>query len=388
MLKINVFSIGGKAAICCLNPFILLCLLWNSSSCNRTITELTPCDTISINHNVGQVRSYYSVEENEQVNTYFYKDDKGKAILNYCVGSLTPKTTFTIDNTFSNVIVESQSNILVQYASYPFFYRINKNSRLIDTLQINMLQENGEPFTLNTTPYFFYIPIEKDSGTLFCESFLLSESNYASSPSSRKKMFSRPIHTKFTIGKHSLSQQDGIGRFPVSHLREDSVFYNYWYWTALNKKLELATMFWHIDSIYIIDSKTGEQSSHFFKSKYQHHVNHMIDPNRRLDYTYLSKVGCESTSYMYLRYDSYRNCYYIVVSRAIPAENDDGTRNSSADKPWSLIVLDKRFNQIAEIDMPKQFSKHELMIVPKGIAIKDLSLSSDKVSVFVICKVS
>lgn len=376
----------AKATVCCFSPLLFLSLLWNSTSCNRTLSNIVPCDTIVIKHNIGRIRSFYSKEEKEQVNIYYYKNNSGRVVLNYCVGSLAPKTTFTLDNSFSNVIVENESNILVQFSSDPFFCRINNKSIIIDTVHMNMRQENGELFTINTTPYFCYIPIKKDSGTLFCESFLVSESNYAINPSSRKKMFSRPIYTKFSIGKQALSQQEGVGKFPETHLREDSTYYKYWYWVAPNKKLELATLFWFIDSIYVVDTKTGNQSSYYFRSKYQHHVNHTIDTSKIFDYNYLSKMGCESTSYMYLRYDSYREYYYIVVSRAMSAENEDGTRNSAADKPWSLIVLDKEFHQIGEIDMPKQYSKHDLMVVPEGIAIKDLSISSDKLSSFVICK--
>ena len=368
--------------------FLLGTVLTASAQGEWKWERIVPCDTVALNHNVASVRSFYSVEENEQVNLYFYKNQSGKAVLNYCVGSLNPKTSFAVDNTFSNIIVENKSNALVQFGTEPFFYRINNSSFILDTLQLKMRQENNEFFTINTSPYFYYIPVEKDSGILFCESFLISESNYKLNTFSRKNAFSRPIYTEFSIGKNTVSQRDGIGRFPNTHLDEDSVYYNYWYWVAPNKNIELATMFWFIDSIYVIDTKTGKQNSYFFKSKYQQHVNHTIDPNNYFDYTYLSKVGCESTSYMYLKYDSYRNCYYVVVSRAMAAENEDGTRNSSADKPWSLIVLNEHFKQIAEIDMPDQFSKHEIMIVPKGFAIKDLSLSTATESVFVICKIS
>ena len=48
------------------------------------------------------------------------------------------------------------------------------------------------------------------------------------------------------------------------------------------------------------------------------------------------------------------------------------------------MVLNEQFEQLAEIDMPDHLSKHEIMIVPEGIAIQDNNLSDDNRACFVI----
>ena len=70
----------------------------------------------------------------------------------------------------------------------------------------------------------------------------------------------------------------------------------------------------------------------------------------------------------------------------MPYENKDGTRNSSDDQPWSMIVLNSDFQQIAEIDMPDCLSKYQMMVVPKGIALMDKRLSDDEKTCYVILK--
>lgn len=348
MLFNNIFRKRPNAVLCCFTPLVLFPLLWNASSFSRAPSRIIPCDTLVLNHNVAKVRSFYSSEEKEQVNIYFYKNQSGKAVLNYCVGSLNPKTSFILDNAFSNIIIENKSNALVQFRTEPCFYRINNSSFILDTLQLKMRQENSEFFTINTSPYFYYIPVEKDSGILFCESFLISESNYKLNTLSRKNAFSRPIYTEFSIGKNTVSQRGGIGRFPKTHLDEDTVYYNYWYWVAPNKNLELATMFWFIDSIYVIDTKTGKQNSYFFKSKYQQHVNHTIDPDKYFDYTYLSKVGYE---YLFILPHGCLNCnkstcQFLTINPAVIKNKYNAiliSQTTLESLPENLLSIDDNF---------------------------------------------
>ena len=153
----------------------------------------------------------------------------------------------------------------------------------------------------------------------------------------------------------------------------------------MNKDTDLVAIYTFIDSLYVIH-RDGTQEQHYIHSKHQRHIQEEFDTANTYNYTELARTESAKTSYLGVVYDSYRNLYYITVSRPMPYENRDGTRNNVLDKPWSLLVLDSAFQQIAEMDMPDCLSKHELMVVPKGIALADKRLSDDEKTCFVILR--
>lgn len=363
--------------------FILSISLLISVSAQTEERLTYPIDTLFIPHHITKIRSYYSAVEKTQVNTYFFIDSAGHAVFNYCINSLYPTTTFVLDNNFSNYFVVDRNNIIMEYQGDNRLFCKDNANNITGILERDIGMEGDEPYALWTWQYAYYVPLCQDSGLLYSHRVLKSLNNYKKNLESRERKFSQPMITECTLNKERFAAQRGIGLYPASHLSKDSTYNHYWFWTAMNKDLDIVTAYFFIDSLYVIH-RDNTQSRHFFKSQYQHHVNETIDTAKANDYLYLSEKSCESTSYMYLRYDAYRDLYYVVVSKAMTYENEDGTHNDAADKPWSLIVLDSEFNQKAEIDMPNHLSKHELMIVPEGLAVKDPTLSDKNNFCFII----
>jgi hypothetical protein len=363
--------------------FILsISLMINVSA--QTEERLTyPIDTLFIPHHITEICSYYSAVEKTQVNTYFFIDSVGHAVLHYCVNSLYPTTSFVLNNTFSNYFVVDRTKVIVRYVNDNHLYSIDSSSIVTNMLEMELGMEKEQPFILMTKPFAYYIPVTQDSGLLYARRILTSLSDYKINKDHRLRKFSKPMITEFSLNNERLTAYRGIGHYPSAHLSEDSTYSHYWFWTAMNKDLDIVAAYFFLDSLYVVH-RNNMQDRYPLKSKYQYHVNETIDPNESNNYNYLAEKACESTSYMYLRYDAYRDLYYVVVSKAMTYENEDGTHNDAADKPWSLIVLDSEFNQKAEIDMPNHLSKHELMIVPEGLAVKDPTLSDKNNFCFII----
>lgn len=258
--------------------------------------------------------------------------------------------------------------------------------KTIDTLSLYLGKRDNEDLVLGSMSFGIPFKMNKDSVRLYyTDVFLISTSSQ--NKVSRIRKFSHGFASEFEIGKHEITF-DGktIGAFPKIHF-SDSTYNHYWPWIALNKNLDFVTCYFFIDSLFVTHPDSSQE--HFpLLSRYKTGPSKTMDASKIFDYEYLSRDAAARLSYMYLRYDSYRDLYYVVAAKPMPFENEDGTRNSAADKPWSLIVLDSTFSQIAEIDMPEQLSKHEIMITKEGIAVMDekLTVQNPYKSVFVIFK--
>lgn len=386
MLKNNTILLWAKAFWCLCPIFLVMIFFTQSTSCSRKQIALHYIDTLSVPHNIGYVMSCYSPIEDSQVNTYYYVTESGHAVLNYCIGSILPYSKFEHKNYISNYFLENDSNLVIQFPRERYLIRINNKSEIKDTLKLRMRNKTGESYVMETFNEQYYIPIAKDSGILICRAFLKSESDYCQNINSRIKKFSSPVFHTFVVEDNQINQTSkGIGKYPYAHLQKDIARYHYFGHSTMNKDTDIVKIYPFVDSIFVIHLD-GTQERHFFHSKYQKHENEAFNASV-YDFDGINRHLCMQTSYSYIIYDSYRNCYYIAVSKPISPENTDGTRNLSEDRPWSLIVLDNKFNQLGEIDMPEQFSKHELMIVPDGLAIKDNSLKKGNENIFVICDI-
>lgn len=378
-------------AICQCFCIVVFCFVTNSCA-NKQITykEIKAIDTIVLDYKITKIKSYYNPEYNTQVNTYF-RNYNTEFALCFCIDSITPTTLFPIRTQVQNCITENKNSCIVQYAGVnpknEKFYRIYAD-KTIDTLDLYLGKRDNEDLILESMPFGFPFKINKDGVRLYYTNvFLKSSLNYRRNKMARIRAFSHGFADELEISKHKIIfNGKTTGHYPKIHL-SDSVYNYYFPWIALNKNLDFVTCYFFIDSIFVTHPDNSQE--HFsLLSRYKTESSKTIDASKIFDYEYLNRDADSRLSYMYLRYDYYRNLYYVVAAKPMPFENEDGTRNSPADKPWSLIVLDSTFSQIAEIDMPKQFSKHEIMVTKEGIAVLDENLTAQNPgkSVFVILK--
>jgi len=77
-----------------------------------------------------------------------------------------------------------------------------------------------------------------------------------------------------------------------------------------------------------------------------------------------------SQSYEKLLYDDNRNFYYRFYSPHIPLKNDDGSYNSYGDKPNTVIIYDKDFNRVTELNLKRRkYSSSNTFVMKRGLAI-------------------
>ena len=387
MQKNNHFLNYTKACAClCIVFFILVSLLSQSASCARKQLTLHYVDTLSISHDVGMYYSYYSPFEDDLVNTYYYTTDSGYAVLNYCKGSIFPTAQFKHKNYIQNCIIENDSSIIIQFPRDSFLIRIDNQGFVKDTLSSNMRYEKKEKYIMATFFDHFYVPINVDSGFLYCRCFIPSEGDFQINYHSRKSRFSRPVLSKCIVGKKQIDQTiEGIGRYPHSHLQKDTARYFYSGSSTMNKDTDIVRIYAHVDSLYVTHLD-GSQESHFFRSKYQKHENEMLDVSV-YDYVGIENFSCSQTKYENILYDPYRNYYYVIVTKPMNPENEDGTRKPMDQRPWSLIILNSAFQQLTEIDMPDNFGPFTCMVTREGLAVMDYSLAGKSNNVFVICDI-
>ncbi len=387
MRKNSLFINCAKAGVClCTVVSLFVALISQSASCSRKQMTLHYVDTLSIPHDIGMYYSFYSPFEGDLINTYYYTTDSGYAVLNYCKGSVFPATQFKHKNYIQNCIIENDSSIIIQFPRDSFLLRIDNQGFVKDTLSSNMRSVKNEKFIMHTFSKHYYLPVKADSGILYCDCFILSELDYVTNYNSRKSMFSRPVFSKCIVGKKQIDQTvSGIGRFPHTHLQKDTSRYFFSVMSTMNKDSDIVAVYAFVDSVFVTHLD-GSQESHYFRSKYQKHENEMLTVSV-YDYVELEKFSCSQTKYSGILYDPYRNYYYIVVTKPMNPENEDGTKNSSAERPWSLIVLDSAFKQLAEIDMPDSFGAFDCMVTREGLAVMDYSLTERNNNVFVICDI-
>jgi hypothetical protein len=245
-----------------------------------------------------------------------------------------------------------------------------------DTLALSSLGALALPLNKTGTKRYYY------SHTRFTK-FIYNMANFET----RCKIFQHPYVQKITVSKDSITfTQQEYTHYPKAFFSEKVSYSNYWPRVTINKNLNIITTYLYTDSLFVTHSDNSQE--HFsMKSKHKTKPTELYDPLQQGDRIYDTQYACRNVSYIYLIYDSYQDYYYEIATAPMPYENKDGTFNSPADKPWSLIIIDSHYKQIGEIDMPDYLSKHDIMITPQGIAIQHKILTEEKGSpVYVIYK--
>lgn len=374
------------------SPFfclLLLIFLTTSCNCNQYNTKnnsFLSIDTIVIPFEVLYSRSVYVSEYNTQINTFF-SYDMNQLVFHYCIDSISSTTSFKLNGPLSNYFSINKNLLLINYPSTNYFYLIDGLSNIIDSVSINIGKLNNENRTIWSFYYHFTIKQKNGEYFIFTDTSIPSFYKYQIDKKIRKKRFSEPIISQLTFSNNQLLLKKYIGKYPNQYLSDKGAF-NYQLGFSFNKNNEMLVSFYEIDSVLVVGEKDGSKM-YYIHSKYKTKpftFSDKLDYYNQMD---LNIIATENTRYTYNYYDSYRDQYYIIVNHPIKYENDDGTLNDISKCPWSIIVLNKDFIQVDEIDMPAHLNKHQIFIVPNGLAIFDYDLSEKKIgkSVFVVYKI-
>lgn len=144
-------------------------------------------------------------------------------------------------------------------------------------------------------------------------------------------------------------------------------FHDYHIYRIIANNLEIAS-FRACDTVFIRDIKTQNEYTKVLKSiKAKEFV--WIDFDSSFDRYYLTKQFTEHFTYSKLFYGKYKNRYYRSVYHGVPFEKPDGTVSNPRDAQKSLIVTDKDFNIIDEIDFDNKYIVGNSIPTKKGLLI-------------------
>jgi len=82
-------------------------------------------------------------------------------------------------------------------------------------------------------------------------------------------------------------------------------------------------------------------------------------------YDYFSTVS----KYIYFNFDPYREYYYRIYFHGQNLKNKDGLFNNYLDRQMILLVFDKKFKKLAEIELETKKYNFDIIPFEKGIAI-------------------
>lgn len=174
--------------------------------------------------------------------------------------------------------------------------------------------------------------------------------------------------TIYDLEKDSIISND-YGTYPNDLKKNNKYIFNPIRTIAKNDNLVYS--FPHSDSIYICDYLNKKnRSTAVHSSKFSE--NSLFDFSKINDLNYISKYLTENSRYGLMIYDKYRQKYYRVLNHYIEYYNGDNTINKWIDKPWTLIILNEKFEKIKEIEFPgKKFDFTTIIPTDMGVLIGD-----------------
>jgi len=159
-----------------------------------------------------------------------------------------------------------------------------------------------------------------------------------------------------------------FGHFPANY-QKGNTYADYFFYNCMNDVGELIYSFSANDSIFVY-SENGEFIKQYeAKSKYSKEFL-PYDLSKRLDLNYKRQYVFSNDWYTNIVYDKYRKLYYRFYKKEVSYLNDKNKIRKPNEIPWSLIVLDKNFNKINEIDInPAKYSLKHLIPMKEGVYV-------------------
>jgi hypothetical protein len=392
MRKLPNFSVTEALALCRCFGFLLLLF----ASCARAQPKekwvLIPCDTVELPNLIGHAASLYLPEYGTQANSYINFNDAGNPVgHSFCIDSIIPTAVMPFKTMLQAYMPENDKTVIIGEPTERFLKRIDTAGRVVDTIYYGLGQHKEEDII--QWSFMFSLPAYKTGNEqlFYIHLSVPSDSHYKSNDKATEQAFGHPYMSSVVMSKDSMKLQSYRKwlNYPKIYMAQNYYIPTYFPTIAVNRELDFISVFPYIDSLYVTH-QNGEQMCFPIKSRHKTKPAEKYDIKKRdADYLYSTKYVCQTFGYARTYYDSYRNLYYVQAVPSMKYENEDGTFNQIADAPWSLIVFNADFKQLAEIDMPDCLLKQNMMITPQGIAIEnwELSAQNNQKPVYVIYKI-
>lgn len=132
-------------------------------------------------------------------------------------------------------------------------------------------------------------------------------------------------------------------------------------------------------NLYVFNRYSNGVSVVGARSRWHTNMANTLPGKSNLDTERKVKHATEMPFYDEVKYDFYRNLYYRFFAREMPLKNRDGTYNTWEDKRYTLIVMNRNFEVIEEIDLQNYWiNPFVTFIAEDGICIKVLDNLNNK----------
>jgi hypothetical protein len=259
-------------------------------------------------------------------------------------------------------------------------FRIDSTNQIIDKIKIN--NDTKRNFYIQSPLIQYPIITNKDSSVFVCAVTVGSNpgetpiNDYQINNNSRIKKFSQDCAMLIVIKNNNEAyfMSKNIS-YPKIFLDTSIYFYDYFPSIVAKPNNDILTLYYDLDTLYSYNISSEVYSKHPFDSKY-HTAFKSFDKSKIYDYDYINKYACESTSNIYLKQNNKTNQTYIIISKALKYENEDGTINKASNNPFSIIVLDSNYSQLGEFNISPDYIKHDCFAYGNGIAFLNTKLST------------
>ncbi len=281
------------------------------------------------------------------------------------------KNNFTPDSSIVRVIHQDIDYQLLSINEIGFYSSIDKqlfilnvNGEIIREIDINeSLSENDQ----NISPCSFQlVPF------IYSENRMIFPVAYTdliiNDTGSLKNYCKRDIAICFITDKQKCSYFT-YGQFPANYKTGnmyDQLIFNF----CLNNRHELIYSFAASDSVFVYSSEDGKfLQQHEAKSRFSKAFS-AYDLSKLTDLNYYRQFHLCNDFYGKIVYDQFRDLYYRVYKKEVSYLNDKGKIRSGNEIPWTLIILDKYFIKIAEIEFdPSLYSSVHIIPAEQGVYI-------------------
>lgn len=129
---------------------------------------------------------------------------------------------------------------------------------------------------------------------------------------------------------------------------------------------------------------TGKKDIYYAGSIYLNETKPIsYNKNSEIDRELLNKYFSTQPSYSSMIYDSYREVYYRIADISISEDKYDPGRKSGYVKPFSILVLDSKFNLIGETVLPHlSHSRVEFFVSKEGLNMKKYQEDEEDLLIF------
>lgn len=130
------------------------------------------------------------------------------------------------------------------------------------------------------------------------------------------------------------------------------------------------------DSIYVFNSLDKSIRKFNCRSKFKNEEVRPLDARFHNDINKKVEHLTINPLYRKILYDPFRDLYYRFFVNSVPLRNNDGTYNTTVDKSLSVIVINKNFEVLDEINLPRH-EWHYSFVTDKGLCLEIISDSDN-----------